>query len=420
MGKKSDTDPGADHWPRNMVNGFTSADNWSFCYTIIMDQGHKTRWTLELPKEEELVSLKIQPSRIYHPITRIDLYFDEDPVPVPVELRVDPVVQEISFPPRKAKRVTMQVAKWAERGDANIVVIDNLWLMAKRPDDYLKRVKPLLNVGGLVRYDEGKGGIVLNQLKLVEREVNPVNAEKKRTVAKTILANLGAVFAGQKTVVAGSQLQYAPLALPVEKCTAYVNRDKQPAWWNGPGDLSGLPVGEQTFAGTRFLLPKFTTSPVPTVFMLRGRGGSVQQDRIDGLPVGRKADALFFLHTFNENGDLARRLNEMRERRADGKDPGEFPVVLTYAVRYADGQTAEVPVRYSRDIGNWLSPAPAGLANAAVAWAASAGDRQTVVWSMQWTNPRPEAAIASIDLIAGEEKWGSAAVFAITAATVAP
>ncbi|HAT11679.1 MAG TPA: hypothetical protein DCS97_14050 [Planctomycetes bacterium] len=420
MGKKSDTNPGADHWPRNMVNGFTSADNWSFCYTVIMDQGHKTRWTLELPKEEELIALKIQPSRIYHPITRIDLFFDEDPVPVPVELRIDPVVQEVSFPPRKAKRVTMQVAKWAERDDANIVVIDNLWLMAKRPDDYLKRVKPLLNVGGLVRYDEGKGGIVLNQLKLVEREVNPVNAEKKATVAKTILANLGAVFAGQKAVVAGSQLRYAPIPLPVEKCTAYVNRDKQPGWWKGQGDLSGLPVGEQTFAGTRFLLPKFTTSPVPTVFMLRGRGGSAKQDRIDGLAVGSKADALFMLHTFNESDVLSRRLNEMRERRADGKDPGEFPVVLTYVVHYADGQTAEVPVRYSRDIGNWLSAVPAGLANAAVAWAAPAGDQQTVVWSMQWTNPRPEAAIATIDLVAGEDKWGSAAVFAITAATVAP
>jgi hypothetical protein len=154
--------------------------------------------------------------------------------------------------------------------------------------------------------------------------------------------------------------------------------------------------------------------------MLRGRGGSVQQDRIDGLPVGAKADALFMLHTFNESDVLVRRLNEMRERRADGKDPGEYPVVLTYRVNYADGQTAEVAVRYSRDIGNWLSPAPAGLANAAVAWSAPAGsDQQVVVWSMQWTNPRPEAQIATVDLVAGEEKWGSAAVFAITAATVA-
>jgi beta-galactosidase len=348
----------------------------------------------------------------------MNIYFDDDATPVPVELRADPVPQEVQFAPRKATRVTFEVAKWAERGDANIVVIDNLWLTVKRPDEYLKRAKPLLNIGGLMRYDEGKGGIVLNQLKLIEREVNPINADKKRTIAKTLLANMGAVFAGQKTVVAGSQLKYEPVALPVEQCTAYVNRDKQPAWWDGPTDMSGLPVGEQTLAGVRFLLPRFTTSPVPTAFMLRGRGGKVKQDRIEKLAIGRKADALFMLHTHNDRGDLGRHMQWMKERRSQGQDPGEIPAVLTYVVRYADGSTVDVPVRWGRDIGNWLSKAPAGLPNAAVGWAGPAAEgQQPVVWVMQWTNSKPEAEIASIDLVAGEEKWGSATVFAITAAT---
>ncbi len=418
MGKGSDTDPGADHWPRNMVNGFTSADNWSFCYTIIMDRGQKLKWTVTLPREEEVVALKVQPSRIYHPITRMNLYFDEDPTPVAVDLRADPVPQEVTFAPHKARKVTMEVAQWAERGDANIVVIDNLWMTVKRSDEYLKRVKPLLNVGGLVRYDEGKGGIVLNQIKLIEREVNPINAEKKRTITRTILANLGAVFAGQKTVVAGSQLKYETVALPVEQCTAYVNRDKQPSWWDGPTDMSGLPVGEQALAGVRFFLPTFTTSPVPTAFMLRGRGGKVKQDRIDKLAIGRKADALFMLHTHNDRGDLARHMHWMKERRSHGQDPGDVPAVLTYVVRYADGSTIDVPVRWNRDIGNWLQKTPSGLPNAAVGWAGPAAEgQQPVVWVMQWTNPKPELEIASIDLVAGEEKWGSAAVFAITTAT---
>ncbi len=423
MGKSSDTDPGADHWPRNMVNGFTSADNWSFCYTIVMDRGHKLKWTMILPHEEEITALKIQPSRIYHPITRVNLYFDEDLTPVACDLRIDPVPQDIVISPRKAKKVTMEVATWAERGEQNIVVIDNLWLTVKRPEAYLKRVKPLLNIGGLMRYDEGKGGIVLNQLKLAEREVNPVNAEKKRTIAKTILANLGAVFAGQKTVVAGAQLKYEPVALPVEQCTAYVIHDKQPAWWEGPTDLAGLPVGEQTFAGVRFLLPKFTTSPVPTAFMLRGRGGTVNKDRIDKLPIRRKADALFFLHTHNDRGDLRGHMQGMKDRRREGQDPGEIPAVLTYVVRYADGSTVDVPVRWSRDIGNWLQKAPAGLPNASVGWAGpasptSSGDsQQPVVWVMQWTNSKPDAEIASIDVVAGDERWGSPALFAITAAT---
>lgn len=418
MGKASDSDPGADHWPRNMVNGFTSADNWSFCYTIIMDKGHKLKWTLDLPKAEEVVALKIQPSSLYHPITRMNLYFDEDPVPVSADLRIESAPQDIPIAGRTAKRITLEVATWAERGNANIVVIDNLWLTVKRSDDYLKRVKPLLNIGGLVRYDEGRGGFVLNQLKLSGREANPANLAKKQAITRTLLANLGAVFTGQKAALTGSQLACTPVALPVERCTAYVTRDKQPSWWDGPADLGALPVGEQVFAGTRFLLPSFSTSPVPTAFMLRGRGGTVQADRIEGLAVGRAADALVMLHAFHASDDLARHMRDLRARRENGQEAGESPVVLTYRVRYADGQTVEMPVRWGRGIGDWLVKDPTGLPGAALAWAgqAAADGRRPVVWAMQWDNPRPEAVIAGIDLLAGEERWGSAAVLAVSTA----
>lgn len=425
MGKKSDTDPGADHWPRNMVNGFTSDDNWCFCYTIIMDRGDKLKWTLTLPKEEEIVALKIRPSRIYHPITRMNFYFDDDPTPVAAELRIDPVDQEIAIPARKAKKVTMEVAKWAERGTANIVVIDNLWLKVKRPDDYLKRVKPLLNVGGLVRYDFGKGGIVLNQLKLQEREVNPVNADKKRTVCKTLLANLGAVFAGDRTVVVGSHLKYTPVKIPDQQFNAYVRTDKQPGWFPGPGDMSGLPVGDQVFSGVRFALPNFTTSTVPSVFMLRGAGGGqAQVETITGIAVKAKADALFFLHTFSilphVIGNWENQARQAREQRRDLPEP---PAVLTYKVHYADGSEVAVPVRWSRDIGNWLNPSPSGLPNAAVAWAGKLPEakngEQAVAYAMQWTNPKPELEIATVDLVAGAPEWGTAAVFAISTATIA-
>lgn len=421
MGKKSDTDPGADHWPRNMVNGFTSDDNWSFCYTILLDQGNAKKWTLTLPREEEVIALKIRPSRIYHPITRMNFYFDDDTTPVAVDLRVDPVDQEISIPPHKAKKVTMEVAAWAERGTANIVVIDNLWLQVKRPDDYLKRVKPLLNVGGLMRYDFGKGGMVLNQLNWLDREENPINLDKKQNVLKTLLANLGAVFAAERTVVVGSQLRYAPVKIPDQRFNAYVRSDKQPGWWKGPGDLSGLPVGEQTFAGVRFQLADFTTSPVPSAFMLRGFESTVKDDHLDGIPVNAKADAVFLLHTCHQNPQA---INEW-ERQAKGRrEHGEVlepPVILSYRIHYADGKDVVVPARWGQDIGDWLAKTPTGLPNAAVAWSgkltnAPAGE-QAVVWLMQWTNPRPEVAITTIDLVAGEAKWATAAVMGITTAT---
>jgi beta-galactosidase len=422
MGKSSDTDPGTDHWPRNMVNGFTSDDNWAFCYTIQLDKGHARRWTIELPKAEELAAIRIRPSRIYHPITHLTLRVDDDPTPIPVALRADPVTQEVALPAVQARRLTLEIDRWQERGDANIVVIDNLWLMVRRPDGYLRRVKPLLNIGGLVRYDEGRGGFLLNQIKLVEREVNPGNADKKRNLVKTLLANLGAVFAGQQTVIAGQQLAYAPVAIPDSRFNAYVGRGRQPAWFAGPGDLSALPVGEQAFAGVRFRLADFTTSPVPSAFMLRGRGATVKEAEIAGIAIGRSADALFLLHTCAKGGDLDGWERQVRQARERGKPLPEAPVLLTYRIRYEDGQTAEIPVRWGRDIGHWAVKDPRALPNAALAWTAPLADakagEQAAVWMMQWTNPRPAAAIAAVDLVAGEEKWGACAVLAITTATV--
>jgi beta-galactosidase len=271
-------------------------------------------------------------------------------------------------------------------------------------------VKPLLNVGGLVRYDEGRGGILLNQLKLPEHEVNPANAGKKRAIVKTLLANMGAVFAGDKAIGPATRLRYTPVAMPLERCTAYVRHDMQPAWWAGPVDLTGMPRGEQDFGGVRFKLPDFATSPVPTAYMLRGRGASVKAEHIDGIAVGAKADALCFLQTSAPSDDLQR---WMRDRRHAG-DP---PTMLTCIVHDGDGQTAEVPMRWGREVGPWLADAATGLPDAGVGWTAPAGDQHAVVWTTQWTNPRPDAAIASVDLVAGEERWGSAAVFAITAAT---
>jgi beta-galactosidase len=274
-----------------------------------------------------------------------------------------------------------------------------------------------------MRYDFGKGGIVLNQQKLMLSEVNPVNADKKRNVCKNLLTNMGAVFAGERTVLAGSQLAYAPVRIPDQQFNAYVSADKQPAWFKGPGDMAGLPVGEQTFSGVRFLLSDFSTSPVPTVFMLRGFESGVKTDKVAGIAVQAKADAVFFLHTCHANprqvDGHAKALARARDRR---EDPPEAPVVMTYQVRYADGSEAAVPVRWGREVGNWVDSAPASLPNASIAWGgplpASKAGEKAVAYVLQWTNPKPELEIASIDLLAGDANMGAMAIFAITTATV--
>jgi hypothetical protein len=221
--------------------------------------------------------------------------------------------------------------------------------------------------------------------------------------------------------VVGEQLTYQPVRIPDQRFNAYVRSDKQPAWWQGPGDLSGLPVGEQTFAGVRFRLADFTTSPVPSAFMLRGAGSSVKDERIDGLVIGAKADALFFLHTSNPEPRAIAEWERHSKQRRERRETVEPPLLLTYRVGYSDNTSVDVPVHWGQEVGSWLTHDPQGLPHAAVAWTgtlpAAKNGEQATVWLMQWTNPRPAVAITTIDLIAGEAKWGSTALLAITTAT---
>ncbi len=424
LGKPSNENPGVDHWPRNMVNGFTSDDNWAFTYTIIMDRGDKRRFTLELPKEEELVALKIRPSRLYHPITEIKIYFDADPKPVVAEIPVrdNPITEDIPVKGRKAKKITLEISDWQKSGKKNIVVIDNLWLRVKRSEDYVKNVKSLLNIGALMRYSIGDGGIVLNQINLVENEKNPANRTRKATITKTLLKNMGATFnGGSKTVVAGAGLDYEPVKIPDGKFNAYVHNKGKPGWFKGPGTMSALPVGRQTYSNVEYSLSDFSTSPVPSVFMLKNRRNQVKETEIKDIKIGRKADALFFLHTLQPEGGYDRNYSRWaRRKRGPAPNP---PVAFKYVVHYDDGKTVDIPVVYQRHIGPWATPLPRPLPEAGLAWVGDFENprrgEKAAVYSMQWDNPRHKNTITSIDIVSvNGGKNGAPAVFAITTATV--
>jgi hypothetical protein len=421
LGKESDRAVrGSDHWPANLTNGFTSDDTWRLTYSIILDAGHKTKWTMDLPKEEELVSLKIKTNQIYHKITKINLYVDDDPEPVVAQLRPDGAIQEVPLDGKTGKRITFEIADWEETGRQNVIGIDNFWLYVKRDEDYLNSTRPLLNIGGLMRYDRGQGGIVLNQLNILDREKLPLNKSKKANITKALLANMGAVFAGTKTIVAGAGLRYEPVMIPDASFNAYVNRSGRPRWFPGPGDLSKIPVGRQNFANVDYYLSDFSTSPVPTVFMLKGNGSEVEESEIQGLRVDRTADAIFFLHTFHPSGSISGWQRNRDQAIQRGRELPEAPVVFQYVVHYADGTQQLAPVTWQKEVGPWLVGAPAALPAAAVAWTMPLSDEeQAVVYSMQWNNPRPDVEIESIDIISSPDgpKWGAPAVFAITTAT---
>jgi hypothetical protein len=144
--------------------------------------------------------------------------------------------------------------------------------------------------------------------------------------------------------------------------------------------------------------------------MLDGQGvpGKLPQ-QVSGIPVNRKVDALFFLHTARM--DQRRNADEIKQRK-------QFEM-LRYVVHYADGQKVEVPVYAEIDIDDYRQRVPAALPGAQLAWTRvyEGTEFSAVAYSKQWNNPRPDVAIKSIDMVYGTHKRGVPVLLAITIAS---
>lgn len=400
--------PGDDTWPLNMVNGYLSDTHWRMIFSIHLNHADPTKWDIKLPREEEITGFAIAPNRLYHEITRLRLTFDGDASSAQEFAPSGGDRQDFDVRPTKAKTITVELLEWKPKGTSNVIGVDNLWIRAKRPADFHDRVKPLLNIGGLVKYPVGKGGFVLNQYRFTNQEKNPNNAVKKRLVTATLLRNLGAAFAVGKTVVAGAGLAYR--TAPLEgACNLYLKSDQ--GFPDQANDLSALPVGRHRFASVDYEIRDFATSPLESGAMLKHPRYRIEneKDAIRDIPLHGTADALFFLHTLLP-GDAWKPRN-------DADDP---PAAFRYIIRYGDGTTETVPVTLGRGIAPWLQDDPRSLPDAALAWSAPAkqGGKTVAVYSFQWTNPNPGKPLQSVSLeYAGDgPKWGTPVLLGITAA----
>jgi beta-galactosidase len=176
--------------------------------------------------------------------------------------------------------------------------------------------------------------------------------------------------------------------------------------------LKALPPGDHVFGGVKFNVYEMPTSPVPQVLMLGGNGvpGNLPQE-ITGIPIGTKADALFFLHT-------ARLDRRMDDRERDEKKQFEL---CKYVIHYADGQSVELPIIAEVDVDHFAQREPMAISGAQIAWTGKfeGADESAVVYAKQWNNPRPGVEITSVDLRYGKDKdRGVPALLAVTAATV--
>ena len=130
---------------------------------------------------------------------------------------------------------------------------------------------------------------------------------------------------------------------------------------------------------------------------------------IKGIPVNRKADALFFLHTA--------RLSPRRNR--DELKKGTKLEILRYVIHYADGQEETVPVYVEQDVDDFKVKQPQPLPGAQLAWTRpyEGTDYHAAVYAQQWNNSRPGVEIVSFDMLPGTSNRGAVVLLALTAAT---
>jgi len=391
----------------NIVNGMYSADAWKYIFSFDLNTD-KPEFTMTLPKEQQIERMDWAGNAFYHLVTRVSLSTESGQT---ATFATKPNNEEQTFditPPLKGKVLTLKILEWDKVSTgANVVGIDNLRLYARRPPDFVERVRPVVNVGGIMEYRMGKGGVVLCNLLFKEREAVPVNAEKKRRILSAILANLQAPFSGGAAVIAGSKLTYEPIDI-----SAKANQYRNERGWFGDRafTLADLPAGRNTYAGVPFVVHEFPTSPVPTVIMLGGDGvpGNLP-DAVRGIPVDRRADALFFLHTARADRPLAD-WEKREKKRAE---------LCRYVIRYADGESTEVPIYIGEDVDSYKQNDPRAVPGAQIGWTrAYAGTEfQAVLYVKQWDNPRPGVTIRSVDLVYGSERRGIPALIALTAAS---
>ena len=393
---------------RNLVGGFVSADGWPYIVNVPAPPKPPLDWLLRFPREQEFTELQWTGNTFYYPVTKVSLLFDGKGE-VTFDTKPNNEAQSFAIKPaRKGKNVTVRLAEWLKvPGKPSVTGADNLKLWAKRPAGFHEKVRPMLNVGAMMAYPRGKGGLVLCNLLFQDKEEVPENVGKKRTILAAVLRNLKAPFAGGKTIIAGARLNYHPIDLSKQ-----ANQYRNEKGWFGDArhTFKDLPTGKHTFAGVPFSVYDFPTSPVPTVIMLGGPGvPNKLAEQVRGIGVNRKADALFFLH--------AARID--RRRTAEQVKKGERFELFRYVVHYADGKTAEVPIYAEIDVEDYRQKAPAAIRGAQVAWTRryEVSDLSAVAYARQWNNPRPDAVIKSIDVVYGKERCGVPAVLAITTAT---
>ena len=164
-------------------------------------------------------------------------------------------------------------------------------------------------------------------------------------------------------------------------------------------DLRKLPAGEIVTDRYRFNVVDESQNDGKSVVVVTARmSPDSSSDKVTGIPVECKAEALVFLHTCSGLG----RTHPGRNR----------PV--KYRVHYEDGTTVDAPLNYAHQIGPWIYSADTGsgtinnyyrhgylTACRLVKTGRTGMGEKTGLYAYEWINPHPRKAIRSIDMEPG-------------------
>ncbi|MGB9595920.1 MAG: glycosyl hydrolase 2 galactose-binding domain-containing protein [Candidatus Poribacteria bacterium] len=181
-----------DHDPYNLVNGMTGHDFWRYILQIWHGNWGpegSPPFVFGLPVPCKIKSVKIWNNAYYNTIKDVDILIDGKKVAT-LELPDAMMPAEINLNDELAeKELSLIIRSIRKRQDRQpLVGIDNIQIVRELPDWYKDKVFPLVNVGGLVRYPRGKGGFILNQIKLTDQDTKE-NISKKHRIARMIIDN---------------------------------------------------------------------------------------------------------------------------------------------------------------------------------------------------------------------------------------
>lgn len=416
-----------DKAPYNFVNGLINSDHWKYIRQIWIPEGKPEPLTFRLRKPETLSQIKVWNNANYWTIKELDVIVDDDTPVARLQLAdgEDVAVLDLPDPVLAERSITLQIVSWREKdvgqGDLRLVGVDNVQIRRAHSP---KRAVALDSAGGLVAFPRGRGGVFLNQIKFLTAEPNPENAQKKSNMLSLVLQNMGAGMRGAQAIaVPGLNVRFEPLDL-TKSCNFYMHQhDDKPGWF---AEGENFQPGKRFMDNVQYHVPDYATAPVPDCIVL---GASyVLRDMpkdVRGIPVGKKADVLFFLHSAQISYPIShQQIDAMRA------NPDLYPQAAAYVLNYEDGTSATISVQLERHIQNMRQDddEPQLLQGAGVAWASrpEQGGRIAVVYSMKALNPRPDAVIESIDLLQGRDakgkihgiQRGAIAVFGVTLGTI--